>query len=215
MCRWLAYSGPPVYLDSVLLKPEHSLIQQSLRSLQSRTVTNGDGFGVGWYADRPVPGLFRDTMPAWNDENLHAISEQIRSPLFLAHVRSSTLTATSRVNCHPFRHGKWLFMHNGEIGGFPAIRRELAMAVAPELYSCIQGATDSEVFFYLLITNGLEACPEEAMGRTIQMVERAMDDHHLAEPFLQLAFLPLPVIPHLKITDMGLVDVDRCELIAA
>jgi adenine deaminase len=37
----------------------------------------------------------------------------------------------------------------------------------------------------------------------------------LAEPFLQLAFLTLPVIPHLKITDMGLVDVDRFELITA
>jgi adenine deaminase len=37
----------------------------------------------------------------------------------------------------------------------------------------------------------------------------------LAEPFIQLAFLPLPVIPHLKITDVGLVDVDRFELIAA
>ena len=36
----------------------------------------------------------------------------------------------------------------------------------------------------------------------------------LAEPFLQVAFLPLPVIPHLKITDMGLVDVDRFELVA-
>jgi adenine deaminase len=35
----------------------------------------------------------------------------------------------------------------------------------------------------------------------------------LAEPFLQVAFLPLPVIPHLKITDRGLVDVDRFELI--
>ena len=37
----------------------------------------------------------------------------------------------------------------------------------------------------------------------------------MAEPFLQLAFLPLPVIPHLKLTDLGLVDVDRFELIAA
>jgi adenine deaminase len=35
----------------------------------------------------------------------------------------------------------------------------------------------------------------------------------LPEPFLQLAFLPLPVIPHLKITDFGLVDVDRFEVI--
>ena len=35
----------------------------------------------------------------------------------------------------------------------------------------------------------------------------------LAEPFLQMSFLPLPVIPHLKLTDMGLVDVDRFELL--
>ncbi len=35
----------------------------------------------------------------------------------------------------------------------------------------------------------------------------------LAEPFLQVAFLPLPVIPHLKLTDMGLVDVDRFEFV--
>jgi adenine deaminase len=37
----------------------------------------------------------------------------------------------------------------------------------------------------------------------------------LPEPFLQLAFLPLPVIPHLRITDRGLVDVDRFTLLAA
>jgi adenine deaminase len=35
----------------------------------------------------------------------------------------------------------------------------------------------------------------------------------LQEPFLHLAFLPLPVIPHLKITDLGLVDVDRFQLL--
>ena len=35
----------------------------------------------------------------------------------------------------------------------------------------------------------------------------------LEEPFLQLAFLCLPVIPHLKITDHGMVDVDRFEVI--
>jgi adenine deaminase len=35
----------------------------------------------------------------------------------------------------------------------------------------------------------------------------------LQEPFLQVAFLPLPVIPHLKITDKGLVDVDRFDFV--
>jgi adenine deaminase len=35
----------------------------------------------------------------------------------------------------------------------------------------------------------------------------------LEEPFLQLAFIALPVIPHLKITDQGMVDVDRFQII--
>jgi adenine deaminase len=50
--------------------------------------------------------------------------------------------------------------------------------------------------------------------RTLRQALRSMGCP-LAEPFIQLAFLPLPVIPHLKITDVGLVDVDRFELIAA
>jgi adenine deaminase len=57
---------------------------------------------------------------------------------------------------------------------------------------------------------------EVVRGRleTLREAVRAMGCP-LAEPFLQLAFLPLPVIPHLKITDRGLVDVDRFELIDA
>ena len=48
--------------------------------------------------------------------------------------------------------------------------------------------------------------------RTFRATSRAIGCA-LAEPLLQLAFLPLPVIPHLKLTDKGLVDVDRFELI--
>ncbi|MBM3521755.1 MAG: class II glutamine amidotransferase, partial [Alphaproteobacteria bacterium] len=101
MCRWLAYSGRPVYLEQLLFQPEHSLISQSLRARRSRVTTNGDGFGVGWYGARPEPGLYRDYRPAWNDENLRSLAEQIRSGVFFAHVRASTGTATSRSNCHP------------------------------------------------------------------------------------------------------------------
>jgi adenine deaminase len=50
--------------------------------------------------------------------------------------------------------------------------------------------------------------------RKLRSASRAMGCA-LGEPLLQLAFLPLPVIPHLKLTDRGLVDVDRFELIAA
>lgn len=183
MCRWLAYSGPPVFLDSVLFKPENSLIRQSLRALEGRHVTNGDGFGVGWYGERQQPGLFRDTLPAWNDENLHSIAEQIKCGLFLAHVRASTASSTARVNCHPFRHENWLFMHNGEIGGFSMIRRSLSIQIAPELYANIQGATDSEIFFYLLLSNGIGSDPVAALRRTISIVLRARSDHGIDDPF--------------------------------
>ena len=54
----------------------------------------------------------------------------------------------------------------------------------------------------------------QAALRTLRSASRAMGCA-MAEPLLQLAFLPLPVIPHLKLTDRGLVDVDRFELIAA
>ena len=182
MCRWLAYAGRPIYLDDLLFKPEHSLISQSLRARQSPVMTNGAGFGVGWYGAKAEPGLCRDFRPAWNDENLRSLSEQIQSGLFFAHVRASTGTATSRANCHPFRHGNWLFMHNGAIGGFDRLARELDFKIAPELYRQRRGTTDSETFFYLLLTNGLEDDPAGALARTVALIEAARRGAGIDEP---------------------------------
>ncbi|MCB2055271.1 MAG: class II glutamine amidotransferase, partial [Geminicoccaceae bacterium] len=116
MCRWLVYRGDEIFMEELILQPHNALIHQSLRARLAPTVTNGDGFGVGWYGARPEPGVFRDILPAWNDPNLRNIAQQVRSRLFMAHVRASTGTATSRANCHPFAFGRWLFMHNGQIG---------------------------------------------------------------------------------------------------
>src|SRR4029453_5922490 len=118
MCRWAAYLGEAVFLEDIVTAPCHSLIAQSHRAMEAKSPTNGDGFGLAWYGARPEPGLYRDILPAWSDPNLKSLCRQIRSGLFLAHVRASTGAATSRANCHPFSHGKWLFMHNGQIGGY-------------------------------------------------------------------------------------------------
>jgi len=75
MCRLLAYSGDPVFLDELLFKPEHSLIEQSRSSYSSTTPTNADGYGVGWYGERETPGLYRSIRPAWTDRNLRDLSE--------------------------------------------------------------------------------------------------------------------------------------------
>ncbi len=70
MCRWLAYSGSPIRIDELIVKPRHSLIDQSLHSTMGATTTNGDGFGLGWYGEGRQPGMFRSIEPAWNDRNL-------------------------------------------------------------------------------------------------------------------------------------------------
>ncbi len=171
MCRWQAYSGLPVRLEDLLFHAKHSLIDQSMCSRSAETPTNGDGFGLGWYGTREFPGLFRSIRPAWNDSNLRDLAAQIESPLFLAHVRATSLATVQETNCHPFRHGKWLFVHNGEIFEVEKIRRALLMRIAPELFSQITGTTDSEVLFHLALTYGLERDPLGALQRMAGCVE--------------------------------------------
>jgi predicted glutamine amidotransferase len=181
MCRWQAYSGRPIRIEDLLFKAKHSLIDQSMCSRSAETPTNGDGFGLGWYGTREVPGVFRSIRPAWNDFNLRDLAAQVESPLFLAHVRATSLATVQETNCHPFRYKNWLFVHNGEIFEVEKIRRALLMQVAPELFTNILGTTDSEVLFYLALTFGLERDPLGALQRMAGCVEAIGRDHGIPE----------------------------------
>ena len=182
MCRWLAYSGSPVLIEELLYTPKHSLIDQSLHSNLGAETTNGDGFGIGWYDEAGSPGVFHSIEPAWNDRNLRELSGHIKSGLVLAHIRASSGTAVQQTNCHPFRHGNWLFMHNGVIHDFARIKRELVLAVGADLYPSIQGSTDSETLFYLALTFGLEEDPPAAVARAVGLVEDVGHRHGIEHP---------------------------------
>jgi predicted glutamine amidotransferase len=182
MCRWLAYSGSPIPLEELLLKRDRSLIDQSLHARLGATTTNGDGFGVGWYDQGEIPRLYRSTHPAWNDRNLRELAAGISSPLFFAHIRASTGTAIQETNTHPFRHGRWLWMHNGLIREFHRVRRELVLAVDDSLFPSIEGTTDSEVMFYLALTLGLEDDPVSAVERMVGFVEETGRNHGAENP---------------------------------
>lgn len=182
MCRWLAYSGSPVLLHELLYRPANSLVTQSKHSRLGVETTNGDGFGVGWYGSAATPGVFLSTEPAWNDRNLRELSAQISAGLVFAHVRASTGTAVQQTNCHPFRYGRWLWMHNGLIEDFPQVRRELSLAVDPALYHEIEGSTDSEILFFLALTHGLAQDPPAAVARAVGLVEAAGRANGVAHP---------------------------------
>lgn len=183
MCRWMAYNGPPIHLDLLILRPEHSLLVQSLHATHSDQTTNGDGFGIAWYGDRAVPGVFKDVRPAWNDENLADLAAHVRSRLFLAHIRAATGTPIQRTNCHPFRYGTWVFQHNGVVPRFERVRRAMTLDVAPELFASVQGSTDSELLFHMALTYGLEEDPQGALERTVARIEDLRAEHGIEEPF--------------------------------
>jgi predicted glutamine amidotransferase len=183
MCRWLAYSGSPLLLKEALYEGPNSLVGQSLHSRLGAEPTNGDGFGVGWYGVPDTPGLYKSTEPAWNDQNLREIADHISSPLFFTHIRAAIGSAVQQTNCHPFRHGQWLFMHNGFINEFAAIKRDIVLAIDPSLYPQIQGAADTEFLFFLALTLGLKDDPPTAIEQAIGLVEELAGRRGIPHPF--------------------------------
>lgn len=197
MCRWLAYLGSAIALEDVLVRPNHSLIDQSLLSrdlyLPGNTLasqfrdsafpTNGDGFGMAWAGRGGKIGQFRQIDPAWDSQNLRHLAAQIESGCFLAHVRAAPGGTISEQNCHPFVHSGWMFQHNGGVPAFSELKRELTLEVSPALYPSILGNADSEVCFYLAHTYGLAQDPVRALARMIGRVERARREHGIVAPF--------------------------------
>ncbi len=195
MCRWIAYIGQPIFMDTLVTRPEHSLVTQSLETKMrykpdgSILSVNGDGFGIGWFNQKKNPGLYKVSEPAWSNENIHSICSQTKSHLFMAHIREATSGEVHRSNTHPFIYKNWLFQHNGCINGFKAIYRELCFDIQPELFPLLRGNTDSEVFFFLALTFGLEKDPKSAIEKTLKHILKVCEKNNMPfEISLSIAF---------------------------
>lgn len=197
MCRFLAYKGAPITLAKLLYQPKNSLIRQSFKAQERSEPLNGDGFGVGFYVKDvdPEPAIFVATTPAWNNRNLRYNASKFRSNCIFAHVRAASVGNVSEANCHPFHYKNFLFMHNGDIGGFPKIKRELRNRLTDELYNWIGGQTDSEHFFALFLNHFLKKqnanSPQDAVAAleaTIAELKEIVGKHGITEPaYLNLA----------------------------
>ncbi|HAU29522.1 MAG TPA: adenine deaminase [Rhodospirillaceae bacterium] len=138
------------------------------------------------------------------------------------------------------RHGKNGNIGRGFVSGFSLERGALASSVAHDSHNIIVvGKDDGDMAFaanriigmqggFVAVCDGkvIAELPLPVAGLMstypLNKVKQSLEALHLAakglgctlqEPYLQMAFLALPVIPHLKLTDMGLVDVDRFEVL--
>lgn len=182
MCRFVAYSGEPIFLETQLSDPPRSLISQSREARESLSSVNADGCGVGWYDHREAPGRYRSVRPAWGNANLLSLCEQVRSHLFAGHIRAATSGQVSEANCHPFAVDRHLFLHNGEIGGFNRIRRPVEEMISDKLYAERYGENDSEAIFLIALGRGLDADPGAALASTLTDIVALMEEKGVDEP---------------------------------
>ena len=178
MCRFVLYLGPRTRLSSLIVEPGHSLIRQSTSSREREEPLNGDGFGIGWYANEfaAEPAVFRSITPAWNNRNLQNLARVVASDCVIAHVRAATQSSgVNEANCHPFRWRRFLCVHNGDVGDFRLVRRKLLASVGDEAFGNVYGSTDSEHFFALFIDSWLGSDEPDPALRMARSLARAID----------------------------------------
>jgi len=138
------------------------------------------------------------------------------------------------------RHGKNGNHANGFVQGFGLKKGAIASTVGHDSHNiCVVGVSEDDMALaanrlgeikggFVVVEDGkvtgeiplplaglMSLEPYEVVRDTLHELRKAAYalGTQLEEPFLQVAFLPLPVIPHLKISDMGMVDVDQFRLI--
>ena len=171
MCRHLAYLGPEICLEALLVTPPHSLLHQA-RSARYQTSGNGnpDGYGVGWYAPDGTVNRYRTTLPIWQDSHLDRMSRNVKAGAVLAAVRHASPGSRVEVTGNaPFTAGPWLFSLNGVVDGFHwGVGDELRALGSQRRLEAIEGITDSELLFALVL-DGIDAgaTPSEALASTV------------------------------------------------
>ncbi|MCB9030138.1 MAG: class II glutamine amidotransferase [Deltaproteobacteria bacterium] len=197
MCRFLAYRGAPIICDELLFKPENSLIHQSYCAREREEPLNGDGFGIGWYEKDidQTPAVFVSIQPAWSNRNLLSVAPKIKTDCLFAHVRAATEGTVSESNCHPFRYENYLMMHNGEVGGFSHIKREVRRRLSDLVYEWVDGTTDTQHFYALFLDDILQKKGElgvkdiaESLLATIKHINEIKQKYNVEEScYLNLA----------------------------
>ena len=144
MCRLFGFR-------SVIPSQVHRSLLSADNALGTQSTQHPDGWGVAFYVEGS-PHVTRSPSTALNDQIFHRLSGVVASETVIAHVRKATKGSIGVLNCHPFQYGQWTFAHNGDIPRFAEVREELLQTIAPKFRRYILGDTDSEVCFFIFLT---------------------------------------------------------------
>jgi glutamine amidotransferase len=161
VCRILAYLGEPLPVQNLLFDTDNSLVRQSYRPRMMNTFLNLAGFGMkAWdpASLRPDdPFSYRATTLPSFDRNLRFLAAKVAPTCVVAHVRGVTYSdeaVVAETNLHPFHFpgARVVLAHNGHLREFRRMRYALVQHIRPELAQRIEGTTDSEWIYALVLS---------------------------------------------------------------
>jgi len=161
MCRVLAYLGEPIPVRNLLFDTDNGLVAQSYSPRMMNTFLNLAGFGMQAWDPSSLhpeePFTYRTTTLPSFDRNLRSLSAKVAPTCLVAHVRGVTYSDEAVVadtNLHPFRFpgASVVLAHNGHLRQFARMRYSLVEHVRPELAQRIEGTTDSEWIYALILS---------------------------------------------------------------
>ena len=191
MCRVLAYLGPELPLESLLLRPENSLLNQSLDpELHPHLQLAGWGFAA-WsehLLKSDEPFLYHRPKAAFYDDNAEGIIPSLQASTMLAHVRASGYDASvvqADENCHPFSYTgtPWIIAQNGALPNWRRLQRELLRHCEDRFLEQMRGTTDTEFLYVLLLSllkGDSDAEVKAAFERLLELILQAMRTLDLA-----------------------------------
>jgi len=196
MCRVLAYIGEPIQISQLLLKPDNSMVNQTFDP-EDHYMIQLAGFGLATWSkgtlNEEYPLIYKGIKPPFYDRNLGSLCERHETNVLLCHVRASGYenlnyeSVVNENNCHPFIFpGFRLAMaHNGGVNGFKEIRLDLLNRCKPEIVQYVEGSTDSEVVYALLMSQLDEPTKDlkvdemiEAIKKTIKVILDVQTKHN-------------------------------------
>jgi glutamine amidotransferase len=183
MCRFAAYLGESVLIEDLLYEPDGALVRQAVDA-ELMSQLNLGGFGLAaWTPGSPDPGrplTYRvPTIPNF-DRNLRALAGKVRASALVAHVRgvvSDHRESVGSHNVHPFlfEGASFALAQNGDLYDFARMRYDLLDHVNGELTGFIEGTTDTELVYALVLSQLEDPFAPVDAEEAAQAVTRALE----------------------------------------
>jgi glutamine amidotransferase len=150
----------------------HLTLTEAVRVLHHRNENDPDGWGVAYYLDG-APHVVKNAREAFDDLILRRVSGIVTASTVVGHVRQATSGDCSVLNTHPFQFGSWVFAHVGSIDRLDELRPELLALVAPRYRHYVLGETDSELYFYVFLSE-LTLLAQPSRDVNVELTSEAM-----------------------------------------